>query len=201
MSRTTNRSGTTDPDAPSRPSTTAPAAPSVPVPTAAQAGPVSHAIFRVARLHRMIAGQLLRPLGLHLGQELVMMHLWEIGPQRQTDLVRLLDSDAATMTRSIKRLENAGFVRRRPCPDDKRAVIIEPTAASQALRREVESVWAELEDASTADLTPDRQAEALNALRRIEDSLARTAARSPEGPPAPVTDAGTTTGRGRGTTS
>ncbi|MCX5444536.1 MarR family transcriptional regulator [Streptomyces sp. SID8375] len=187
MSRTTNR------DTPSRPHQETPATSSVPVPAVAQAGPVSHAIFRVARLHRMIAGQLLRPLGLHLGQELVMMHLWELGPQRQTDLVRLLDSDAATMTRSIKRLENAGFVRRRPSPDDKRATIIEPTAASQALRREVERIWAELEGASTDDLTPDQQAEALHTLQRIEDSLARAATRSPEAAPAPATDADTTT--------
>ncbi|MEU5011615.1 MarR family winged helix-turn-helix transcriptional regulator [Streptomyces sp. NPDC021749] len=148
------------------------------MPASAQAGPVSHAIFRVARLHRMIAGQLLRPLGLHLGQELVMMHLWELGPQRQTDLVRLIDSDAATMTRSIKRLENAGFVRRRPCPDDKRATLIEPTAASQALRREVERIWAELEEASTGALTPEQEAETLEALRRVEASLARAAAQT-----------------------
>lgn len=185
---------------PSRPQKATPATSSAPVPAAAHAGPVSHAIFRVARLHRMIAGQLLRPLGLHLGQELVMMHLWELGPQRQTDLVRLVDSDAATMTRSIKRLENAGFVRRRPCPDDKRAVIIEPTAASQALRREVERIWAELEAASTGDLTPDQQAETLHALQRIEDNLARTTAGSPEDSPAaapapaPAPDADTTDG-------
>ncbi|MFE0191626.1 MarR family winged helix-turn-helix transcriptional regulator [Streptomyces sp. NPDC058989] len=157
----------------------APATSTVPVPASAHAGPVSHAIFRVARLHRMIAGQLLRPLGLHLGQELVMMHLWELGPQRQTDLVRLIDSDAATMTRSIKRLENAGFVRRRPCPDDRRAVIVEPTAASQALRREVERIWTELEDASTGGLTADQQSASLEALRLIEESLARAAARTP----------------------
>ncbi|WP_084510758.1 MarR family winged helix-turn-helix transcriptional regulator [Nocardia lijiangensis] len=151
----------------------------VPVPAAAHAGPVSHAIFRVARLHRMIAGQLLRRVGLHLGQEIVMMHLWETGPQRQTDLVRMLDSDAATMARSIKRLENAGFVRRRPCPDDKRAAIVEPTTASHALRRQVERIWAELEDATTGDLTPQQQAEALRILQNIEDSLARTAAHAP----------------------
>ncbi len=196
MSRTTNR--TDQRDTPNRPQQAAPATSSVPVPAVAQAGPVSHAIFRVARLHRMIAGQLLRPLGLHLGQELVMMHLWELGPQRQTDLVRLVDSDAATMTRSIKRLENAGFVRRRPCPDDKRAVIIEPTAASQALRREVERIWAELEGASTGDLTPAQQSETLHALQRLEDNLARTAARSPEGTredaPTPAADADSTTG-------
>ncbi|MGW3008015.1 MarR family winged helix-turn-helix transcriptional regulator [Streptomyces sp. NPDC001219] len=185
MSRTSNRD-----TPPSQPQKTTPPSASVPVPAAAQAGPVSHAIFRVARLHRMIAGQLLRPLGLHLGQELVMMHLWELGPQRQTDLVRLVDSDAATMTRSIKRLENAGFVRRRPSPDDKRVVIIEPTAASQALRREVERIWAELEGASTGDLTPGQQAETLHALQRIEDNLARTAARTPPAEaPVPAADA------------
>ncbi|MGW2402971.1 MarR family winged helix-turn-helix transcriptional regulator [Streptomyces sp. NPDC001739] len=161
---------------PNQPPKETPATSTVPVPGSAQAGPVSHAIFRVARLHRMIAGQLLRRVGLHLGQELVMMHLWELGPQRQTDLVRLIDSDAATMTRSIKRLENAGFVRRRPCPDDKRATIIEPTAASQALRREVERIWAELEDASTGDLTLDQVTETLETLRRVETSLARAAA-------------------------
>ncbi|MGW1375030.1 MarR family winged helix-turn-helix transcriptional regulator [Streptomyces sp. NPDC002446] len=185
MSRATNR------DAQSQLPEATQATSSVPVPAAAHAGPVSHAIFRVARLHRMIAGQLLRRVGLHLGQELLMMHLWELGPQRQTDLVRLLDSDAPTMTRSIKRLENAGFVRRRPCPDDKRAVIIEPTAASQALRREVERVWAELESASTGDLTSDQQAEALRALRRIEDGLARAAAHTD----APGADAATGEGR------
>ena len=30
----------------------------VPMPAAAQGGPISHAIFRVARVHRKIAGQL-----------------------------------------------------------------------------------------------------------------------------------------------
>ncbi|MET8450900.1 MarR family transcriptional regulator [Streptomyces sp. NPDC005209] len=150
----------------------------VPVPAAAAGGPVSHAIFRLARLHRMFAGQLLRPTGLHTGQELVMMHLWELGPQRQADLVRLLDSDAATMTRTIKRLEQAGFVRRRPSPTDKRAALIEPTAASQALRREVERVWSRLEDLVTAGLSAEELAAALLTLERLEHNLAEAAADS-----------------------
>ncbi|WP_037606018.1 MarR family winged helix-turn-helix transcriptional regulator [Streptacidiphilus rugosus] len=157
-------------------STDARSAATVPVPAAAGGGPVSHAIFRLARLHRMFAGQLLRPLGLHPGQELVMMHLWELGPQRQTDLVRLLDSDAATMTRTVRRLEQAGFVRRRPCPTDKRASLIEPTAASQVLRRQVEQVWAQLEALVTADLSPAEGAAALATLERLEDNLAQAEA-------------------------
>ncbi|MFI6844230.1 MarR family winged helix-turn-helix transcriptional regulator [Kitasatospora sp. NBC_00085] len=149
---------------------------SVPVPAAASGGPISHAIFRLARLHRMFAGQLLRRIGLHPGQELVMMHLWELGPQRQTDLVRLMDSDAATMTRTVQRLEQAGFVRRRPSPTDKRASLIEPTAASHALRREVEQSWSQLEDLVTAGLSADECTEALHTLERLEQNLVQAAA-------------------------
>ncbi|MEU9151751.1 MarR family transcriptional regulator [Streptomyces sp. NPDC048417] len=143
------------------------------MPDSVAAGALNHAILRVARLHRMLAGQLLRRVGLHPGQELVMMQLWERGPQRQTDLVRLLGSDAATMTRTVRRLENAGFVRRYPCATDKRATIIEPTAASNALRGEVEQVWTDLETGVAEGMTPAQQAEAVDVLSRIEESLAR----------------------------
>ncbi|GAA2278753.1 hypothetical protein GCM10010430_75900 [Kitasatospora cystarginea] len=146
------------------------------MPAAAGGGPISHAIFRLARLHRMFAGQLLRRIGLHPGQELVMMHLWELGAQRQADLVRLLDSDAATMTRTVQRLEQAGFVRRRPSPTDKRASLIEPTAASHALRREVEQSWSQLEDLVTAGLTADECTAALDTLERLERNLVQAAA-------------------------
>ncbi|MEW9516058.1 MarR family winged helix-turn-helix transcriptional regulator [Streptomyces tubercidicus] len=150
----------------------------VPVPGAAGSGPISHAIFRLARLHRMFAGQLLRRIGLHPGQELVMMHLWELGAQRQTDLVRLMDSDAATMTRTVRRLEQAGFVRRRPSLTDKRASLIEPTAASHALRREVEQSWSQLEDLVAADLSADERTAALHTLERLEHNLVQAAAES-----------------------
>ncbi|MEU1404986.1 MarR family transcriptional regulator [Streptomyces sp. NPDC005728] len=134
---------------------------------------MNHAILRVARLHRMLAGQLLRRVGLHPSQELVMMQLWDRGPQRQTDLVRLLGSDAATMTRTIRRLENAGFVRRSPSTTDKRVTIIEPTAASNALRTEVEQVWLDLEASVAEGMTPAQQAQAIEVLGLIEESLAR----------------------------
>ncbi|MGW7425384.1 MarR family winged helix-turn-helix transcriptional regulator [Streptomyces sp. NPDC054813] len=151
--------------------TTAPA--DVHMPDSVAAGTLNHAILRVARLHRMLAGQLLRRVGLHPGQELVMMQLWDRGPQRQTDLVRLLGSDAATMTRTVRRLENAGFVRRHPSATDKRVSIIEPTAAGNALRGEVEQVWTDLEARVAEGMTPARQAEAVEVLNRIEESLAR----------------------------
>ena len=134
-------------------------------------GPVSHAIFRVARLHKMFAGQLLRETGLYPGQELLMMRLWDDGPQRQVDLVRTLDSDAPTMARSIHRLERAGFVRRTPNPQDRRSVIIEATPASMSLRRAVQRVWSELESLTVAAMSEDERAQALLALTGLEQNL------------------------------
>ncbi|MEU4729696.1 MarR family transcriptional regulator [Streptomyces sp. NPDC023588] len=149
----------------------------MPLPPSVQAGPMANAIIRVARLHRMLAGQLLRRVGLHPGQELVMMQLWDLGPQRQIDLVRLLGSDAATMTRTVKRLEHAGFVRRRPSPTDKRVTIVEPTEASLALRHKVDEVWVELEECTAGQLSEERQAEAVQILEQIEAGLALAATR------------------------
>jgi DNA-binding MarR family transcriptional regulator len=150
--------------------------PAPPLSGAVASGRVSLAIVRVARLHRVLAGQLLRKIGLHPAQELVMMYLWDCGPQRQTDLARLLDADAATMTRTIQRLEQGGFVRRIQSEADKRVTIVEATTASRALREEVERAWAELERSVTQDLTAEEQSAALDLLGRMEASLSEIVA-------------------------
>ena len=140
-------------------------------PTTAAGGPISHAIFRVARLHKMLVGSLLRETGLYVGQELVMMHLWDHGEQRQVDLVRVLDSDAATMTRTVQRLERAGFVRRRPDPTDARATLIEATPASRHLHSELAKIWQELERLTVGALDPTEQGATLAALETLERNL------------------------------
>ncbi|MGW2383842.1 MarR family winged helix-turn-helix transcriptional regulator [Streptomyces sp. NPDC001658] len=142
------------------------------LPEAARRGPISHAIFRVARLHRMLAGQVLREVGLHPAQELVMMQLWDRGRMRQTDLARHVGADAATMTRTIQRLERAGYVRRERSTSDKRSVLVEPTAASLALRQQVEELWSRLEDYVTGGLTEVERSETLSVLERLETNLA-----------------------------
>jgi MarR family transcriptional regulator, organic hydroperoxide resistance regulator len=152
----------------------------LPVPWGAHGGPVSHAIFRLARLHKLTAGQLLRRVGLHPNQELVMMRLWDAGPQKQSDLAEVMESDSATITRTVQRLERAGFVRRTPSTTDRRVTIVEPTAASHSLRREVEQVWNDLEARTLGDLDDDDRAEVLRVLGRLESNLA-----GPSEPPPP----------------
>ncbi|MEU6652085.1 MarR family winged helix-turn-helix transcriptional regulator [Streptomyces sp. NPDC046900] len=145
--------------------------PSGTLPATARSGPLSHAVFRTTRLHRAAAAHLLRPTGLYTGQELLMMHLWDHGPQTQAELARLLDAEPSTITRMVKRLEQGGFVRRHPSPTDRRVMTVEATTASQALRRQVEAAWEELEQTTVAGLTDAERNTLTTLLRKVEDNL------------------------------
>ncbi|WP_335935992.1 MarR family winged helix-turn-helix transcriptional regulator [Streptomyces sp. PTD5-9] len=139
--------------------------------SAAVGGPVSHAFARVARLHRTTAGRLLKGLGLYPGQEFLMMHLWEAGPARQSELIRVMDLDPSTVTKMLQRLEQAGHVRRSPDPDDRRAVLVEATEASCALHTAVERAWTDLEERTLTGLAPAEREELARLLAKVEENL------------------------------
>lgn len=142
-----------------------------PSPSVAGRGPVSHAIFRVARLHKTLAGQLLREVGLYPGQELLLIQLWDHGPQRQVDLVRTVEADAPSVARSVRRLEHAGLVRRTRSPSDGRVTIVEATPASLPLKRHVERIWEQLESVTVGAMGEPRRDAALEMLRELEENL------------------------------
>ncbi|MER6133316.1 MarR family winged helix-turn-helix transcriptional regulator [Streptomyces sp. NPDC001815] len=141
------------------------------LPSAARGGPVGHALARVARLHRVAAGRLLRGAGLYPGQESVMMHLWDVGAVRQAELIKAVDLDPSTVTKMLQRLEQAGHVRRRPDPRDGRAVLVEATEQSCGLHDEVAGAWAGLEEHTLAGLNPAERAQLAHLLSRVEANL------------------------------
>ncbi|MFD4231238.1 MarR family winged helix-turn-helix transcriptional regulator [Streptomyces sp. NPDC058545] len=76
---------------------------------------------------------------------------------RESYLAAAFDTDSASMTRMVQRLERAGFVRRRPDPSNGRVTLVETTPAGVALRPQVEKLWADLEDVATGDRTQDER--------------------------------------------
>ncbi|MFI8823266.1 MarR family winged helix-turn-helix transcriptional regulator [Streptomyces sp. NPDC053431] len=141
------------------------------LPSAARGGPVSHALSRVARAHRIAAGRRLKELGLYPGQEFLMMALWDCGPVRQSVLIQSLGLDPSTVTKMLQRLEQCGHVLRRPDPADRRAVLVEATEEGEALRARVEDVWRDLEEYSLTGLTPAERADLAQLLARLEENL------------------------------
>jgi DNA-binding MarR family transcriptional regulator len=99
------------------------------------------------------------------------MHLWDSGPQRQADLAAAFDTDSASMTRTIQRLERAGFVRRRPDPVDGRATLVDSTSAGIALRDHIEGVWSKLEADTIGAMPAAQQQQLLRGLDQLEANL------------------------------
>ncbi|RDG35376.1 MarR family winged helix-turn-helix transcriptional regulator [Streptomyces corynorhini] len=149
-------------------------------PGAAWGGPVSHALSRVARLHRIAAAKLLRNTGLYPGQELLMMHLWDEPAVRQAELIKSMDLDPSTVTKMLQRLDSSGYVRRSPDPADRRAVLVSATEDSCALRDEVKEAWDQLEEHTLAGLDDAERAELTRLLAKVEASLCAETSDCPE---------------------
>jgi DNA-binding MarR family transcriptional regulator len=77
---------------------------------------------------------LLAPLGLTHPQYLVMVSLWQHGPQTVSQLGRLLMLDSGTVSPLLKRLEALGHVRRTRSGSDERRVLVELTEQGERLR-------------------------------------------------------------------
>ncbi|MFF8555627.1 MarR family winged helix-turn-helix transcriptional regulator [Streptomyces sp. NPDC015501] len=78
--------------------------------------------------------QALKGLGLTYPQYLVMLVLWEQGPQSVKALGGRLRLDSGTLSPLLKRLEAAGLVRRERSRQDERSVLIELTGEGADLR-------------------------------------------------------------------
>ncbi|MEU5306540.1 MarR family winged helix-turn-helix transcriptional regulator [Streptomyces noursei] len=76
----------------------------------------------------------LKELGLTYPQYLVMLVLWEHGPEPVKSIGERLRLDSGTLSPLLKRLETAGLVHRERSPEDERSVIIRLTEAGEELR-------------------------------------------------------------------
>ena len=98
-----------------------------------------------------------------------MMHLWEGegGAVRQADLIDTLGVDPSTMTKMLQRLQRTGNVTRTTDPADRRAVLVEATEASRALRPAIEAAWKMVEQRTVAGLAPAERAELQRLLEKV----------------------------------
>ena len=133
-----------------------------------QANAVNEAIRAIGIRHRALAGALLAPLGLHPGQEVLLLEL-DQGPRSQAQLAVASGCEPPTITHSVRKLEAAGLVLRRPSPDDGRVMIVELSEHGQAVLPELKADWRQLAEHAVAHCnTP------LNELTRVVTDLARS---------------------------
>jgi len=108
---------------------------------------------QICRLKHARIHTLLETLGLYRGQPSVLQALWEQEGLMHTELARRLQVQPATITKMLQRMEKAGFIERRPDPEDQRVSRVYLTDAGRAVRADVQQVWRQLEEEAFADFT------------------------------------------------
>ncbi|OLZ53863.1 transcriptional regulator [Streptomyces amritsarensis] len=145
-----------------------------PVPSTARSGHLSYAIFTLARAHRARAAGMLRELGLHPGQELLLMQLFDRDGQSQSELLESAGLDHSTVSKSVKRMQEAGLLTRTPSEHDRRVMNVHLTDQGRALRRPIEKMWAALEATATEGLDPAAVEAFVATALAVEQSICRS---------------------------
>ena len=128
------------------------------------AAALNQAIRLLSLRHRARAAQLLAPLGLHAGQEALLLELDRTGPRIQAQLSDALGCEPPSVTLMTRKLETAGHIQRTPDPADKRANTVALTDSGKTLVEQIRQLWVLLAEETVRDLPAE-------ILERLPDVL------------------------------
>lgn len=143
------------------------------LPGCAAGGRLSFAIFTLARAHRAYAAELLRDLGLHPGQELLLMQLLDRDGQTQSELLDAVGLDHSTVSKSLARMADAGLLMRVADEDDQRVWRVRLTKKGRAMGPRIADVWSQLEQVTIAGLERASIDEFIALSERIVHSISQ----------------------------
>ncbi|MFI6858195.1 MarR family winged helix-turn-helix transcriptional regulator [Streptomyces sp. NPDC050416] len=146
-------------------------APTHRTPTTAGEGPMSYAIFQLARAHRARAAAMLREMDLHPGQELLLMQLLDRDGQTQSELLESVGLDHSTVSKSLRRMQDAGLLLREPAEHDRRVMVVHLTDKGRALREPLAAMWRALEEISALNLSTEQAESFVRTAYAIADAI------------------------------
>ena len=111
-------------------------------------------LYAAARHVTGLYTPVLKPLGLTYTQYIVFLVLWEKDGQPVGEIGERLRLDNGTLSPLLKKLEEAGYVRRERSREDERVVVITLTEAGRALREKAKDVPAKV--AGCLNLPPEK---------------------------------------------
>lgn len=145
-------------------------------------------LAQISRFIHQHARTILDELGLQRGQPHILSFLWAEQGLTQTQLAERVMISPPSMSHALQRLEEAGYVERRPDPTDDRVQRVYLTEAGRALQAPLDKGWHEVEQRAFAGLTEEERTTLQRLLVRVRDNLApgpcRKACRKDDDPPA-----------------
>ena len=131
----------------------------------------SYALVKVCRAHRGNVGDLLAEVGLHVGQEMVLIELFEEDGLRGGELAERLGVEPPTVTKMIRHLESCGLVERRQDPQDARSFRAYLTEEGRSLEGPVARCWERVEEKTFAGMSVGERRNFHRLLAKVRANL------------------------------
>ncbi len=128
---------------------------------------VGRLLSRACELKHRRMHALLDELGLYCGQPFVLHALWNQDGMTQSELSERLKRSPSTITKTVQRMERAGFVERRPDDNDERISRVYLTDAGRDIRPAVENAWRTLDQQLFSGFSADELELLLDLLHRF----------------------------------
>lgn len=130
-----------------------------------------YTLAKVCRSHRGNVGGLLAEIGLHVGQEMFLIELWEKDGLSGSELATRLGVEPPTITKMLRRLENCGLVERRQAPEDARSFKVFLTEEGRSLEEPIIHCWEKVEEKTLAGLSPEERLAFHKLLTKVRTSI------------------------------
>lgn len=118
---------------------------------------ISCLMAQLCKTHRNAANIMLNEAGLHVGQEMVLLQLWQQDGLTQRELAEQLCVEAPTVTRMLQRMQRCGLIERRSDPEDRRVSRVYLTERSSEMQPAVQQCWANLEARVLAGISSEER--------------------------------------------
>ena len=135
---------------------------------------ISYILAQVCRTHRGYASVLLADLGLYVGQEMVLLHLWQEDGLTLSQLAYRLAVQPPTVTKMLERMHKVGLLECRKDAQDHRVSRVYLLDLGRKLQKSVEGIWDVLEERTLADFNLEERVLLRRLLLQLQANLTKS---------------------------
>jgi DNA-binding MarR family transcriptional regulator len=128
-------------------------------------------LVKVCKQYFNYLNTVLSEFGLYEGQHTLLLQLWDEDGLPQAELTKRLGVEPASVSKGVERMESAGFVQRKPDPDDARANRIYLTEHGRTLEEPVKRTLREAEERLVSNMSVEERLLLRRLLLQMRDNL------------------------------
>ena len=134
--------------------------------------PIGRSIIDLVSAHRAVTTTKISKIGLHAGQDVILLTLLEKDGQSQNSLVQELCANHSAIAKSVARMQKSQIVRTENSAIDKRVTLVYLTSKGHELALQAQKIWYDVEGLALQNLSPVDQGAFVRIVTTVEQNFA-----------------------------